>query len=124
MNLDWFANYERDAKEDAPIIIFQASTSAFLQGALRDNIEDVVTRQFRSATRRSVGPSETQPWKHSLLGMAKVLQDEETPADAGVATEYQAWSYAAYLKDFNGSDGQPGLLQLQAMLIVTVNSTS
>ena len=36
-----------------------------------------------------VGPSEIQSWKHSLLEMAKVLQDEEIPADAGVAIEYQ-----------------------------------
>ena len=35
------------------------------------------------------GPSEIQAWKHSLLEMAKVLQDEEIPPDVGVAIEYQ-----------------------------------
>jgi uncharacterized protein len=71
------------------LIIYQASKSLFLHHALREDIEDVVSRHFRSATGRSVGASEIQSWRHSLLEMAKVLQDEEIPADAGVAIEYQ-----------------------------------
>ena len=71
------------------MIIYQASKSQFLHHALRDDIEDVVSRHYRSATGHSVGPSEMQSWKHSLLEMAKVLGDEEIPDDAGVAIEYQ-----------------------------------
>ena len=71
------------------MIIYQASKSRFLHHALRDDIEDVVSRHYRSATGHSVGPSEMQSWKHSLLEMAKVLGDEEIPEDAGVAIEYQ-----------------------------------
>ena len=71
------------------MIIYQASKSQFLHHALHDDIEDVVSRHFRSATGRDVGPSEVQSWKHSLLEMAKVLGDEEIPVDAGVAIEYQ-----------------------------------
>ena len=71
------------------MIIYQASKSQFLHHALRDDIEDVVSRQFRSVTGHGVGPSEIQAWKHSLLEMAKVLGDEEIPDDAGVAIEYQ-----------------------------------
>jgi uncharacterized protein len=71
------------------VIIYQASKSQFLHHALRDDIEDVVSRHYRSATGHSVGPSEMQSWKHSLLEMAKVLGDEEIPEDAGVAIEYQ-----------------------------------
>ncbi|MGH8616915.1 MAG: DNA/RNA helicase domain-containing protein [Burkholderiales bacterium] len=71
------------------MIIYQASKSQFLHHALREDIEDVVSSHYRSATGRGVGPSEIQAWKHSLLEMAKVLQDEEIPADAGVAIEYQ-----------------------------------
>lgn len=71
------------------MIIYQASKSEFLHHALRDDIEDVVARHFRSATGRGVGPSEIHAWKHSLLEMAKVLQDEEIPGDSGVAIEYQ-----------------------------------
>lgn len=71
------------------MIIYQASKSQFLHHALRDDIEDVVSRQFRSMTGHGVGPSEIQAWKHSLLEMAKVLGDDEIPDDAGVAIEYQ-----------------------------------
>ncbi len=71
------------------MIIYQASKHQFLHHALRDDIEDVVSRHFRSATGHGVGHSEMQSWKHSLLEMAKVLGDEEIPDDAGVAIEYQ-----------------------------------
>jgi DUF2075 family protein len=71
------------------VIIYQASKRQFLHHALRDDIEDVVSRNYRSATGHGIGPSEMQSWKHSLLEMAKVLGDEEIPDDAGVAIEYQ-----------------------------------
>ena len=71
------------------MIIYQASKSQFLHHALRDDIEDIVSRQYRSATGRGVGPPELQAWRHSLLEMAKVLGDDEIPDDAGVAIEYQ-----------------------------------
>ena len=71
------------------MIIYQASKRQFLHHALRDDIEDVVTRHYRSATGHGVSPGEVRAWKHSLLEMAKVLGDEEIPEDAGVAIEYQ-----------------------------------
>lgn len=71
------------------MIIYQASKSQFLHHAHRDDIEDVVSRQYRSMTGHGVGPSEIRAWKHSLLEMAKVLGDDEIPDDAGVAIEYQ-----------------------------------
>ena len=71
------------------MIIYQASKRQFLHHALREDIEDVVTRQYRSATGHGVSPAEVRAWKHSLLEMAKVLGDEEIPEDAGVAIEYQ-----------------------------------
>jgi uncharacterized protein len=69
--------------------IYQASKSQFLHHAVRDDIEDVVSRHCRSATGHGVGASEVAAWKHSLLEMAKVLGDDEIPEDAGVAIEYQ-----------------------------------
>jgi len=71
------------------VIVYQASKSEFLHHALREDIEDIVSRQFRSATGHGVARAEIQAWKHSLLEMALVLQDEEIPSDAGVAIEYQ-----------------------------------
>ena len=73
--------------------MYKAAGDGKLKGndlrALRDDIEDVVSRQFRSMTGHGVGPSEIHAWKHSLLEMAKVLGDDEIPDDAGVAIEYQ-----------------------------------
>ena len=71
------------------MIVYQASKSQFLHHALRDDIEDIMSRQFRSVMGHGVAPAEIQAWKHSLLEMAKVLQDDEIPPDAGVAIEYQ-----------------------------------
>lgn len=55
------------------MIVYQASKSEFLHHALRDDIEDIVSRQFRSVMGRGVAQAEIQAWKHSLLEMAKVL---------------------------------------------------
>jgi hypothetical protein len=71
------------------VIVYQSNKKQFLHHALRDDIEEIVAVHFRSATGQTVGPSEVRAWKHSLLEMAKVLQDEEIPQDAGVAIEYQ-----------------------------------
>jgi DUF2075 family protein len=71
------------------VIIYQATKSQFLRHAWRDDIEDIVSRHFRSATGHGVAQPEIQSWRHSLLEMAKVLQDDEIPEDAGIAIEYQ-----------------------------------
>ncbi|KPF45937.1 AAA family ATPase [beta proteobacterium AAP51] len=71
------------------MIIYQADKRQFLQHVLRDDIEDVMSRHFRAATGRGVGPSELNAWKHSLFEMSKVLQDEEIPDDAAIGIEYQ-----------------------------------
>lgn len=49
------------------MIIYQATKAQFLDHALRDDIEDVVSRQFLGTTGRHVGRPEMQAWKHSLL---------------------------------------------------------
>lgn len=71
------------------MIIYQATKTQFLHHAWRDDIEDVISRHFHSAMGCGVSPSEVQSWRSSLLEMAKVLQDEEIPEDAGIAIEYQ-----------------------------------
>lgn len=71
------------------MIVYQASKSQFLHHALRDDIEEIMSHQFRSVVGHGVPHAQIEAWKHSLLEMAKVLQDEEIPPDAGVAIEYQ-----------------------------------
>jgi DUF2075 family protein len=71
------------------VIIYQADKRQFMQHVLRDDIEDVMSRHFRAATGRGVGPSELNAWKHSLFAMGQVLLDEEIPDDAAIGIEYQ-----------------------------------
>ena len=71
------------------MIIYQATKRDFLHHALRDDIEEVVSRHYKHATGHRVGPSEIKSWASSLLQMAKVLADDEIPDEAGVAIEYQ-----------------------------------
>jgi DUF2075 family protein len=71
------------------LIIYQANKTQFLDHALRDDIEDIVSRHYGEATGRAVSKSELGAWKNSLLEMAKVLHDDEIPADTGIAIEYQ-----------------------------------
>lgn len=71
------------------MIVYQATKAEFVHHATREDIEDIVARHFHNATGWSANPSETRAWKHSLVEMAKVLQDEEIPADCGIAIEYQ-----------------------------------
>lgn len=81
------------------MIIYQASKTQFLQHALRDDIEDIVSGHYRAVTGHGVSPAEMRSWKHSLLEMAKVLHDEEIPGDAAIGIEYQL-PYASKRIDF------------------------
>ena len=71
------------------MIIYQASKDQFIHHAMREDIEEVVLRHFRSATGHGVSPSEIRSWKESLQEMSKVLQDEDIPGDVGIGIEYQ-----------------------------------
>ncbi|MEI2416572.1 DNA/RNA helicase domain-containing protein [Orrella sp. JC864] len=71
------------------MIVYQASKAQFLEHVWRDDIEEVMVRHVRSAGIGAGAESEIRSWKHSLFEMAKVLHDEEIPADSDVAIEYQ-----------------------------------
>lgn len=71
------------------MIIYQADKQQFLRHAFADDIEKVIARHFAGALGHGAGEAEVQSWRHSLLEMAKVLDDDEIPSDAGVAIEYQ-----------------------------------
>lgn len=92
------------------MIIYQASKTEFLQHALREDIEDIMLRHMRYAGAKGGGVSEVRSWRSSLFEMAKVLQDEEIPDDAGIAIEYQLPSSSQRI-DFmitgEDAEGQP-----------------
>ena len=71
------------------MIVYQATKSKFLEQVHSTAIEVVVSDSFFQKFGQKVGPSEINSWRSSLVCMARVLNDEGIPADAGVAIEYR-----------------------------------
>jgi hypothetical protein len=71
------------------MIIYQAPKAQFPQQAWRHDVDEIVGRHFAAATGHGVGPGGREAGRNSLVEMARVLNDDEIPADAGVAIEYQ-----------------------------------
>lgn len=69
------------------MIVYQASKQRFLDDTFKHDIETIILAAMR-LTGRNVGAKEIESWRASLQSMAKVLNDDEIPADAGVAIEY------------------------------------
>jgi uncharacterized protein len=70
------------------LIVYRATKAQFLHDTHTDDIERIVDDAFHRQLGWSVGAREVRSWKESLTSMAKVLMDEEIPADAGVAVEF------------------------------------
>jgi hypothetical protein len=70
------------------VIVYQATKSKFLDQVHNTDIEVVVSDAFAQKLGHRVGASEVKSWRSSLVSMARILQDEGIPADAGVAIEY------------------------------------
>lgn len=71
------------------MIIYQATKVGFLDDSFKRDIEAVVTESYARRTGGKVSAGEVRSWKESLLQMAKALNDDEIPGDAGVAIEYR-----------------------------------
>ena len=89
------------------LIVYQKQKHEFLDDAFRRDIETVILDAMKQRSGRTVGASEVRSWKESLLCMAKVLNDDTIPADAGVAIEYSIPQTAKRI-DFilSGRDGE------------------
>lgn len=70
------------------MIVYQATKAKFLSDAFDRDIHEVVRAEYKARTGKKVSPSEFAAWKESLIYMAKVLKDDDIPADSGVAIEY------------------------------------
>lgn len=69
------------------MIVYAATKQQFLKQNDNDDIEDVILEHYKKATGKNVGRSEIKSWQGSLGYMAKVLRDDEIPADTGLAIE-------------------------------------
>ncbi len=70
------------------MIVYQKSKAGFLDDAFKRDIEAVILAEFTLRTGKKVASAEVRSWKESLMSVAKVLNDEDIPADSGVAIEY------------------------------------
>jgi uncharacterized protein len=70
------------------LIVYQATKSEFLHDTHTDDIERIVNDAFKRQLGWNVGAGEVRSWRESLTSMAKVLMDEEIPADTGVGIEF------------------------------------
>ena len=67
------------------MIVYQATKGEFLDDSFKRDIEAVLAESFARRTGGTVAAGEIRAWKESLQQMAKVLNDEDIPADSGVA---------------------------------------
>lgn len=70
------------------MIVYQSTKSDFLHQVRHIDIGDLLQEQMLLKLGRTVGVSELTSWRISLQSMARVLQDDDIPSDAGVAIEY------------------------------------
>lgn len=95
------------------MIVYQANKTKFLDDALRRDIDEVILDAYMARTGKTVGRSEINSWKESLISMAKVLNDEDIPEEIGVAIEYgipQTAKRVDFIITGEGADKQSNLI--------------
>lgn len=95
------------------MIIYQATKSQFLQQIQNTDIGEHLQDEFQRRLGRRVGISELTSWRLSLQSMARVLLDDEIPADAGVAIEYnipQTGKRVDFILTGRGPDRSPNVV--------------
>ncbi len=70
------------------MIVYSASKEQFQNDVMSNDIGNIILETYKSTTGHNTGQSEITSWTNSLQYMDRVLQDDEIPADAGVAIEY------------------------------------
>lgn len=70
------------------MIVYLADKQRFLRDNDCSRIGEVIQRQYRKVTGRTVAASELQSWQGSLGAFADVLRDKDIPDDTGLAVEF------------------------------------
>jgi DUF2075 family protein len=70
------------------MIVYNAVKSKFLQDIETNEIDEIILRNYKLKTQRSVGKSEISSWKNSLENVYRVLVDPLIPAETGIAVEF------------------------------------
>ena len=70
------------------MLVYQGEKSGFLKDVDDNTIDVKIERQVKSVLHRSVGQSEKDSWRNSMIYMANLLRDADIPDTAGVAIEF------------------------------------
>lgn len=95
------------------MIVYQATKSQFLRQIQTTDIGEHLQDEFQKRLGRRVGVSELTSWRLSLQSMARVLLDDEIPADTGIAIEYnipQTGKRVDFILTGRGPDGSPNVV--------------
>ncbi|CAL1520474.1 DUF2075 domain-containing protein [Chitinophaga sp. MM2321] len=88
------------------MIVYQEDKQGFGNDLLTNDIENIIARQIKLKTGKSVAPNELKSYKNSLVYMGMVLNDHDIPNDCGISIEYHL-PQTSKRADFiiTGSDG-------------------
>lgn len=70
------------------MIVYEATKKEFLEEIVNQTLLDNLCKSYMQKIGK-VRSSERKSWQNSLMFMYLVLEDEEIPADMGVALEYK-----------------------------------
>ncbi len=71
------------------MLVYNSTKAEFAQDVRTNSIEDKILTAFRRQLGYSTSSSEVEAWRNSMQFMNNVLNDDDIPADAGVAIEYR-----------------------------------
>lgn len=71
------------------MMVYNSTKAEFAQDVKTNSIEDKILAAFKRQLGHSTSSSEVEAWRNSMQFMNNVLNDEDIPADAGVAIEYR-----------------------------------
>ena len=95
------------------MIVYQSTKRGFLADSDDRNIEDVVAKAYLDRTQRYAPEGEFRAWRESLKHMAKVLRDDDIPADTGVGIEFgipQSQKRVDFILSGFSHDGSPRMI--------------
>ncbi len=70
------------------MIVYSENKQQFVDDVRSNLIHTKILSEFRRNLGRTVSESEISSWRNSMQFVASVIDDQEIPADAGVAIEY------------------------------------
>ena len=70
------------------MLVYTADKAEFIQDVQQNRIDQKIEERLAATLGRRVGYSEKASWMNSMMYMANLLRDDDIPADAGVAIEF------------------------------------